>query len=101
MVRKPTAKKARGDGLGLVEPSKRTAAAKVYRQEYKARDDPQVELTLERILMWHKVLANICGGLSLQISRRKLSRVDLGNWVEALGVVAQEMKQATATKKDK
>lgn len=105
VAKKPAAKKSKVEGLGLVDkkPTARSAAAKVYRQEYETRDDPKVDLTLERILMWHKVLANICGGLSLQISRRKLSRVDLANWTEALGVVTQEMKQAEvqSMKKDK
>jgi hypothetical protein len=85
-VRKPAAKKT------VVKP--RAAAAKVYRQEYETRDDPVVELNLERILMWHKVLANICGGISLRISRRTLSRVDLVNWTEALDGVVREMKKA-------
>jgi hypothetical protein len=105
MTKKPVAKsKAKVKKPPAVEQpsdqqSSRKAVGQIYRQEYQTRDDPKVELNFERILVWHKTLASICGGLSLGITKRKFSRVDLKNWVEALDNLVKEMKLAQEVKR--
>lgn len=49
-----------------------------------------------RVLLWHKLVATVTGGLALCSAKRKLPREETERWIELLGNVSAEMGEVLA-----
>lgn len=45
-----------------------------------------------KLIKWHHSIAQVTGGMSIAIGKRKISRHDMQSWIKILDKVADEMR---------